>query len=92
MIAEHDRHAVPERAHVAEHCERAGAAVDEIAGEPEPVARRIEFDPLEQTHEFRVAALQVADRVEGHGGLVDLAGNRERERRDRRVELHAVVR
>ncbi len=58
---------IAERLHLAQHGERFGSAVDEVADEPEPVAAaRREADQLEQLAELRVAALDVADRVVAH--------------------------
>ena len=41
-------------------------AIDEVADEPEPVARRVELQAVEEGVEFVRAALDVADRVDGH--------------------------
>ena len=65
VVAEHDGRGSAERLDLAQHGERVRAAVDEVAGEPEPVAAGVEADALEERHELRVAALQVADRVDG---------------------------
>ena len=53
---------VAERLHEAQAAQRIGAAVDEVAHEPEAVARGIEGERVEQPLERLVAALQVADR------------------------------
>ena len=66
VVAEHDLRRVAQRLHLAQDRERTGAAVDEVADEPQPVARRREPDQVEQLHELLVAALQVADRVVRH--------------------------
>ena len=66
QVPEHDGRGLAEGPHGAQRRERGGAAVHEVAGEPEPVAARVEADPVEQREEFRVAALQVADRPERH--------------------------
>ena len=69
VVAEHGDGGVAQRHHLAQHGERAGAAVDEIADEPQPVVARREADEVEQLAELRVAALDVADRVERHGSV-----------------------
>jgi len=66
VVAEHRDRCVTERHHLAQHGERSGPAVDEVADQPQPVARRREADDVEQLAEFGVAALDVADRVVGH--------------------------
>ena len=58
--------ASPQRLHLAQHGERRRAAVDEVAGEPQPVALGREADDLQQLAELRVAALDVADGVVAH--------------------------
>ena len=68
VIAENGDGRGAERLHVAQHGERIRAAVDEIADEPQAVARLGKADELEQLAELRVAALDVADRVVAHGG------------------------
>ena len=66
VIAEHHRHGVVERHQAAQRRERFGTAIDQVADQPQPVARGIESDPLEQRLERTVTTLQVADRVSGH--------------------------
>src|SRR5882724_3760138 len=66
VVAEDDHGAVSEVSHEAQGGERSGAAVDEIAHEPEPVARAIETERPEQRLQLVEAALNVADRVGGH--------------------------
>jgi len=65
VIPEDDRGSVAEAAHVAENVERAGAAVDEVADEPESVARRCEPDLAQQPLEGVETPLDVADGVGG---------------------------
>ena len=67
VVAEDGDGGIAQRLHFAQHRERLGAAVDEIADEPETVALRCEADEREQLAELRVAALDVADRVVAHG-------------------------
>ena len=56
-----------ERLDPTQYVERPRAAIDEIADEPQTIARRIESDAVEQRLEFGGATLDVADGVGGHG-------------------------
>jgi hypothetical protein len=62
VVAEDGHGARPERLHEAQAGERIGAAIDEVAHEPQAIARRIEARRVEQAFERLEAALQVADR------------------------------
>ena len=53
-------------AHLAQHLERRGSAVHQVADQPEAVRRCGEADEVEQLAELGVAALDVADRVVRH--------------------------
>ena len=64
VVAEHGHGCVAERLHLAQHVERRGTAIHEIADEPQPVLGRREADEVEELAELRVTALDVADRVE----------------------------
>ena len=66
VIAENGGRRVAERFHFAQHGERLGPAVDEIADEPQPVAARGKRYELQKLTQLRVAALNVADRVVAH--------------------------
>src|SRR5438874_8689037 len=66
VVAEHGSRLVAELAHVAQHRQRLGAAVDEIADEPEPVLRRIEGELRQELAQLVEAALHIADRVRRH--------------------------
>ncbi len=66
VIAEHRDGGVTQRLDLAQHGERIGTAVDEVADEPQPIRARREADQLQQPAEFGVAALDVTDRVEAH--------------------------
>src|SRR6185437_180385 len=46
--------------------ERIGSAIDEVAGKPQPIARRREIDQRQELVEFRMTTLDVSDRVERH--------------------------
>ena len=46
--------------------ERLGTAIHEIAGQPERVFVRIETNPVEESHEWIVAALEVTYRIGRH--------------------------
>ena len=63
VIAEHGDRARAEAFHEAQHRQRMRAAVDEIADQPQAVARRIEAALVEQTAQRRVTALDVTDCV-----------------------------
>ena len=66
VIAERHRRRIAEGANAAQHLERGGPAIDQIADEPEPVAIRGEFQRFEQGAELRIAALHIADSVQRH--------------------------
>jgi hypothetical protein len=80
VIAEHGHGAVAERAHEAQHVQRIGTAVDEVTGEPQPISVRLEPHPTQERSELSVAALDVANRVRGHGNIPRGAGVDSRER------------
>jgi len=67
VIAEHHLRGIAKRAHFAQHAERIGAAVDEIAGQPKAVGRLRESDQRQELAELRMTPLDVADCVERHG-------------------------
>ena len=52
--------------HQAQGFQRLSAAVDQVAAEPEPIARRVEADLFEQALQRVVAALHIADGVGSH--------------------------
>jgi hypothetical protein len=66
VIAEHGNGTRAELSDEAQCFERLGAAVDEIADEPENVTGRVERDAVEQAAQLIVAALDVTDRVSSH--------------------------
>jgi hypothetical protein len=66
VIPEHRDGLRAERAHEAKHAERFGAAIHEIAHEPETIAGG-KSDVAQQLLQFLEAALHVADRVSRHG-------------------------
>ena len=66
VIAEHHGGGIAQRADPAQHLERVGAAIHQIADQPEPVAVGGEFQAGEQRAQFRVAALHIADRIKRH--------------------------
>ena len=69
VVAEHRDRRISKCHHLAKDSEGAGAAVDEIADEPQTVLRRREPDEVEQLAELGVTTLDVADRVKGHEDL-----------------------
>jgi len=66
MIAEHGHGRVAQRDHFAQHGQRIGPAIDQVADEPQAVGVGRETDEVEQLAEFGVAALDIADCVERH--------------------------
>jgi len=66
VIAKHGDGGIAKRDHFAQHGERIRTAIDEIAGQPQPVARRGEPDQRQEIAEFRMATLYVADRIKRH--------------------------
>jgi hypothetical protein len=62
VVAEHGHGAWPKRLHEAQARERIGAAIDEVADEPQAILGGIETRRIEQALEGLEAALQVADR------------------------------
>ncbi len=68
----------------AQHVERARAAVDEVAHQPQAVLAGIEGDAAQQAFQGLEAAMDVADRVGRHGHK-DLAAGKERQGRARTV-------
>ena len=67
VIAEHGLRCAAERVHLAQHAERIGSAVDEIAGEPEAIGCRRKADQREQFAQLCTTALDITDRVVRHG-------------------------
>jgi len=67
VVAEHGHRAIAEVLHEAQACERVGAAIDQVAHEPEAIARAVEADARKEPLERLEAALQVPDRVGRHG-------------------------
>src|SRR5262249_31101074 len=66
VIAENGGRRVAERLDFAQRGERFGAAVDEIADEPQLVAARGKREQLQKLTQLHVAALNIADRVVAH--------------------------
>ena len=66
VVADHRDRRIAQRAHEAQAGEGVGAAVDEVAHEPQAVVRAVEGDGVEQALERLEAALQVAYRVGRH--------------------------
>jgi len=60
VVAEHGHYGVAEGAHLAQHLERRGTAIHQVADQPEPVRGDGEADEVEQLAELGVAALDVA--------------------------------
>jgi hypothetical protein len=73
VVAEHADHAVALPLRPAQHVERARAAVDQVAGDPQAVDLRLVADAPEQPLEGGEAALDVADGVGGHYGAPSAA-------------------
>ena len=60
VVAQHRLHAVLLVEYPAQHLQRLGAAVDQVAGEPQRVAAGVEIYLAQQRHKGRKAALQIA--------------------------------
>ena len=63
------------------------------ADKPQFIFGRIDFELLEQTHEFVKATLDVTDRVDSHANAssIENAGNSEPEQRDWYIEGQAFI-
>ena len=61
VIAQDDRTVDRQRMHEAQGCERLAATIDQIAAEPQAVLRGIEADFFQQSLQWIVATLQVAN-------------------------------
>src|SRR5690606_41187611 len=73
VVAEQDDAVVAQRMHEPQRLQRLAATVDQVAAEPQRVARRVEADALQQQLRRRMTYLHVADRPVN---LVDwLTGN-----------------
>ena len=66
VVAQHADGVGAQRMHQAQGFQRFAAAVDEVAAEPQLVARRVECDLLQQSLRRCVAALQVTDGPDAH--------------------------
>src|SRR5690606_21321403 len=66
VVAEHDDAVVAQRVHEPQRLQRLAAPVDQVAAEPQRVARRVEADALQQPLRRRVTSRQVADRPACH--------------------------
>ena len=79
VIAEHRYRMLAEFADEAQGRQGARSTVDQIARQPQPVGTGTEIQLIEKSPELVVTALDVADRVDGHGY-------------DRRPALNAAIR
>ena len=66
VIAEHSDRRVAKRDDFAQHGERIGSAIDEIADQPQPIVVARKGDRVEELTQLDVTALDVADRVVRH--------------------------
>jgi hypothetical protein len=66
VITEHRHGGIADRFYFAQHRQRIGAAIDEVADQPQSVHGWRKTDQFQQLAELGVAALDVADRVEAH--------------------------
>ena len=67
MVAQHGDGSLAQIAHETQGFQRTRPAIDQIADQPQPVDSGIEMTCFEQTQERAEAALDVANRVGGHG-------------------------
>jgi hypothetical protein len=72
VIAEHHRRRGAQRLDQAQHLQRRGPAIDQVADEPDAVGGRIEADIVEQAPERVVTSLQIADCICSHSRRVYL--------------------
>ena len=68
VVAEDSDRGIAQRLHLAQRRERIRPAVHDIADDPQPILAWREADQIEQLAELGVATLDIADRVEAHGG------------------------
>ena len=66
VVPQHRDRGVAEFFHGSQHRQRIGAAVDEVANQPQAIAGWIEGDQLEQLPELGMAALNIADDIVAH--------------------------
>ena len=66
VVAQHHAHRRAERAHIAQHVQRGGAARHQIAGQPQLIALGIESSLSQQRLQFIETAVNVADKVCRH--------------------------
>ncbi len=66
VIAENRRRRGAERLHAAQHGQRVGSTIDQIADQPQAIARKVEANQVEQLREFGVATLDITDDVVAH--------------------------
>ena len=66
VIAEHGHRRVAERDDFAQHGERPGSAIDEVANQPQPIDGARKADRVEELTQLGVTTLDVADRVMCH--------------------------
>jgi len=78
VVAEHGDGALAQGLHEAQALEGIGAAVDEVAHEPEAIARGIEARLVEQPLQRPEAALEIADRVDRQATSPPPRGSRRR--------------
>ena len=70
MVAQHRHRLLPQFPDQPQHLHRPGAPVDQIPGQPEEIVGRIEADQFQQPLQGIITALDVADGIDGHLGLL----------------------
>jgi hypothetical protein len=70
VIAQYRDGGRAEALHQPQHLERTRPAIDEISGDPQAIAHRIEIELREQRLELIAATLDVADGVDSHVGFL----------------------
>lgn len=66
MVTQHADQRLADRVQEAQGFQRLGAAIDQVADQPQAVDGRVEVDAFQQALERLQAALQIADGVGGH--------------------------
>src|SRR3546814_3977772 len=66
VVSQHADRIGAQRVHQAQRFQRLAAAVDQVAAEPQPVARRVEGDPVEKALRRFETTLQVANCPDAH--------------------------
>ena len=75
VVAQHRGCRIPQVPDETQAGQRLRAAVDQVAGKPEPVPARVEPDFLQQLSQLIEASLEIANGVGGHGFMGSFMGS-----------------